>query len=106
MLPMNTGSTAGTAVLRGFYNWFCTALVAGIMFYMSFPAMVNSVVDGKVDIASTERIVYSVLTGIVAGMGALGFRGAGEGLYDANRDAQVNAGTQAAKPSDVGQPNT
>jgi hypothetical protein len=105
MLPMNTGSTAGTAALRGLYIFLGTALVAGIGFFMSFPAMVNSVVPGEVDIADANRIVYSILTGILSGLGPLGFRSGAEGLYDANRDAKVAAGQEEPKPSDVGQPN-
>ena len=100
---MNTGTTYGTAVLRGLYLFFCTALVAGITAYMG----VGILVDGSVDVLVDERdrIVYAVLTGVLAGLGALGFRAGAEGVYDGLRDANVNAGNEAPKPSDVGQPN-
>lgn len=104
MLPMHTGSTAGTAALRGLYNFFCTFVTAAITSYMG----VGIVITGNMaaaGVSERDRIVFSVLTGILAGMGALGFRGAAEGLYDTNRDAKIHSGEEEPKPSDVGQPN-
>lgn len=105
MLPMNTGSTAGTAALRGLYNFVCSAVVAGITSYMGVGVLITGNMAAA-GVSERDRIVFGTLTGILAGMGALGFRGAAEGLYDANRDAQIAAGKQEPKPSDVGQPNS
>lgn len=100
---MNTGTTYGTAILRGLYLFVATALVAGITAYMSVGILVDGSVEALVD--ERDRIVYAVLTGALAGLGALGFRAGGEGVYDGLRDANIHAGSETAKPSDVGQPN-
>lgn len=103
-MKMETGSTAGTAVLRGLYNFVAASLLAGITAYMGVGVMITGNMENA-GVAESDRIVFAVLTGILGGLGALGFRGGAEGLYDANRDAKIAEGSEAPKPSDVGQPN-
>ena len=81
---MNVDSTFGTAILRGLYNFFCTACVAGITAYLGVAALIQGSLENA-GVSSTDRLVFAILTGLLSGFGALGFRGGIEGLYDANR---------------------
>jgi hypothetical protein len=94
---VNTGSTLGTAILRGFFNFICTTLVAGITAYLGFSSLIDDSAQAVGNISDRDIVVYSVLTGLLAGLGALGFRAGVEGQYDARRSANVDM-----KPSDVG----
>jgi LytS/YehU family sensor histidine kinase len=76
---MNTSSTFTTAILRGVYVAVVVGLIAGLSAY-------------KVDHQTTSDII----TGLLAGLGALGIRGGVEGVVDANRQAKG-----AVSPSDV-----
>jgi hypothetical protein len=77
---LNTGTTMGTAVLRGLYNAVGTGAAAFLTCYAT------------TDDAKTAAIV----AGITA-LGALGFRGGIEGAADAIRDARCDV-----RPGDVG----
>jgi hypothetical protein len=68
---MNTSSTFTTAILRGVYVAVVVGLIAGLSAY-------------KVDHQTTSDII----TGLLAGLGALGIRGGVEGVVDANRKAR------------------
>lgn len=94
---MNTASTLGTAILRGFYNFVCTTLVAGITAYLGFSSLISDSAQAVGGISDRDIVVYSALTGILAGLGALGFRAGIEGQFDARRSANVDM-----KSSDVG----
>lgn len=94
---MNTGSTLGTAILRGVYNFVLTALVAGITAYLGFSSLIDDSAQAVGGISDRDIVIYSILTGLLAGAGALGFRAGVEGQYDAGRAANVEM-----KPSDVG----
>lgn len=87
---MNTDSTFGTAVLRGAYNFVGTAMTAGITCYLAMQGVVG-------DTVSTGDIrEVSVLTGLLGGLAALGFRGGVEGFVDNRRQNKNDV-----KPSDV-----
>jgi hypothetical protein len=79
MPSMTAGSVMMTAILRGFYNFICTSAAAGITSYLSMMAVLP-------DSTSNDDILQiAVLTGALAGLAALGFRGGAEGLFDRNR---------------------
>jgi hypothetical protein len=65
---MNIGSTLGTAILRSFY------LAAGAGLVAFLPAW-----------AVTDQLKAPLISGALGALWALGFRGGGEGLYDAQR---------------------
>ena len=94
---MDRGSTLGTAILRGLYAFLCTSLVAGITAYLGFSSLINDSAQASGGISDRDIVVYAVLTGLLAGFGALGFRAGVEGQYDAGRAAAVDM-----KPGDVG----
>ena len=77
---LNARSTLGTAVLRGVYN----ALGAGAAAFLTCYATTD---DAKAAL---------IVAGITA-LGALGFRGAVEGVSDARRNARGDV-----RPGDVG----
>jgi uncharacterized membrane protein YebE (DUF533 family) len=77
---MNLQSPMATALLRGTY-W---ALGSGALIFLT-------------TYGTTDELKASLISGGIAALGALGFRGA-EGKYDARRQASGNV-----KPSDVGQ---
>jgi len=97
---MDRGSTLGTAILRGFYNFICTTAVATITAYLGFSSLIDDSAQVVGDISDRDILVYSILTGLLAGLGALGFRAGVEGQYDARRSAA--AGGPDMKPGDVG----
>jgi hypothetical protein len=90
-------STLGTAILRGAYNFVCTTAVAAITAYLAFSSLIDDSAQAVGDISDRDIVVYSVLTGLLAGFTALGFRAGVEGKYDANRAANVQM-----KSGDVG----
>ena len=65
---MNIGSTLGTAILRSIY------LAAGAGLVAFLPAY-----------AVTDQLKAPLISGALAALWALGFRGGGEGMYDASR---------------------
>ena len=65
---MNIGSTLGTAILRGLYLAIGTGLLSGLITY-----------------STTDDAKAAIITGLITALGALGFRGGGEGMYDASR---------------------
>jgi len=65
---VNIGSTLGTAILRGIYMALGTGLLSGLTTY-----------------STTDDEKAAIITGAITALIALGFRGGGEGLYDANR---------------------
>lgn len=79
---LNANSPLTTAMLRGLYLALGTAAAAWLTCY-----------------ATTDDVKASSITAGIVGLGALGFRSGGEGLYDRHRDQ-----TGDAKSSDVGQP--
>ena len=97
---MDGKSTLGTAILRGFYNFICTALVAGITTYLSLTSLIDDAAQAVGDISDKDIIVVSVLTGLLGGLAALGFRAGIEGQYDARRASAP--GGPDMKPADVG----
>lgn len=97
---MDRTSTLGTAILRGLYNFLCTSLVAGITAYLGFSSLIDDAAQSVGGISDRDIVVYSVLTGLLAGLGALGFRAGIEGQYDARRAAAP--GGPEIKPADVG----
>lgn len=96
---MNTNNTFTTAILRGFYTFLAAAVLAGITAYQGVAVIVDANLD-NVGVSERDRITYAILTGIVAGLGALGIRAGVEGVYDSSRDSKGEV-----LPSDVGQPN-
>ena len=80
---LNTGSTFGTAVLRGVY----LAVGAGGLAFLGAWA-------------ATDDLKAPLSAGGIAALTALGFRSGVEGVVDAHRDA-----TGKVLSSDVGQPN-
>ena len=80
---MNSGGPLQTAILRGAYQAIGAALVAFLPAY-----------------AVTDDLKGPIISGALAALWALGFRGAAEGLFDRARD---NAGE--TRQSDV-TPNT
>lgn len=87
-LSMNTGTTMGSAVLRSVY------LALGSFAVAFLPAW-----------AVTDELKGPIISGGLAALWALGFRGAVEGGFDTSRDAEIAAGNRAPRPADVGQPN-
>lgn len=84
---MNTGSTLGTAILRGAYNALCTFLVVFATNYLAL----------RGDLDRGDSLEVSALVAAIAAMGVLGFRAGIEGRFDAGRSARA-----AQEPSDVG----
>lgn len=80
---MNTSTALGTAILRSVY------LAIGMFLLAFLPAY-----------AVTDELKGPLIAGGLSALGALGFRGFGEGIFDEHRNA-----TGDAKPSDVGQPD-
>jgi hypothetical protein len=80
---LNTGTTMGTAVLRGLYNAAGTGAAAFLTCY-----------------ATTHDIETAAIVAGITALGALGFRSGIEGVADAIRDARGRV-----LPGDVGQPN-
>lgn len=79
-MQVNTTNPLTTAVIRALYAAILAGAVAGLTAYQT-----------------TEDGNAAVITGVLAGLGVLMARGAGEGLYDQHRQA-VND----QRPSDVG----
>lgn len=77
MNVLNANSTILTALLRGLY----VAIVAGL-------------VSGLTVLQTTDDNRAAVITGLLAGLGALTVRGGVEGIADANRqhDGEVKPG--------------
>jgi hypothetical protein len=79
-VKFNAGTTMGTAVLRGLYN----ALGAGAAAFLTSYAV-------------TDDVKGSLIVAGITALGALGFRGAVEGLADVRRDIRGDV-----RPGDVG----
>lgn len=94
-MNMTTDTTTGTAVLRGLYAFVAAALTAGITAYLGIATVVEVPLEA-VGVSERDRIVYAVLTGVLAGLGALGWRAGAEGIVDARRQA-----TNDVRPADV-----
>lgn len=88
MLPMNGNSTGSTALLRGFYLFLGTLAVTAITAYLAFP--------DSFGVTEAEKIKYSILTGAIPALSALGFRVGVEGSSDKARQANGEV-----KPGDV-----
>lgn len=65
---MNIGSTLGTAILRGLYLAIGTGTLTGLLVW-----------------ATTDDLKPVLVAAGVSALTALGFRGGGEGMYDASR---------------------
>lgn len=76
---MNTTTTWGTAILRGLYTAILSGLAAGVTAY-----------------ATTDDEKGAILTGVIAALAALGFRGGIEGTFDSARQDASDV-----RPSDV-----
>lgn len=72
--------TERAALIRGLYNALGTFFVTFLTAY-----------------ATTDDVRASAITGAIAALGVLGFRGGVEGLHDSRRQKTGNV-----KPSDVG----
>ena len=84
---MNTSSTLTTAILRGLYVAVVTGLIAGLTAYQQ-----------------TDQAKASIITGSLAFLGALGVRGAFEGMIDSARQANGNVSPSDVQPSGSGNP--
>jgi hypothetical protein len=90
---LNASTTMGTAVLRGFYNFIGTGATGAITCYLAMQSVVGD------QVSNGDVRTVSILTGILAGLAALGFRGGVEGIADSKRQAEGDV-----TPADV-QPN-
>lgn len=82
---LNTGSTLGTAVLRGIYVAVVAGLIAGITTYQT-----------------TDDEKAAILTGALAFLGALGVRGGIEGIADTSRQEKGKVLTSDVQPDGAG----
>lgn len=80
---MNTSTALGTAILRSLY------LAIGMFAVAFLPAF-----------AVTDDLKGPLIAGGMSALGALGFRGLGEGIFDERRNAIGKTSS-----SDVGQPD-
>ena len=83
---MLTSSTVGTAALRALYAAIIAGLVAGITTYQT-----------------TDDTKAAILTGALAALSMLGYRGVGEGAYDAKRQDEGKVSKADVQPG-KGQP--
>ena len=96
MLPMNTSSTTGTAVLRGIYNFIGTSLAAALSTYIATGAVIDSV-------SRSDKIESAAIIGLISGLAALGFRSGVEGSYDAARQRDGDVKTSDVQPGVAGE---
>lgn len=96
---MNTGTTFGTALLRGLLLFVATLVVTAATTYLGTGMLIDSSME-RAGVSERDRIVFAVLTGLIAAFTPFMGRVGVEGTYDGLRDAKGDV-----KPSDVGQQN-
>src|SRR5688572_13628154 len=96
---MTTGTTFGTALLRGLLTFVATFFVTAATAYLGVGVVVERTLE-NVGVSERDRIVYAVLSGLIVAFTPFVTRVGVEGTYDGLRDAKGDV-----KPSDVGQPN-
>lgn len=87
----NENAVLQSALVRGLYLFMGTTIFAAITSYLAAAAVLPA------DVSKSDTVTVAVLSGILAGLGALGFRGGAEGMYDRQRaiDGNSNKGDVA-----------